>query len=151
MSRRIEALRDRRDRRVVRSLLGRHPKPSRISRALSSLIVASSLLTGCASESWTRADTLREFTAESLFALDALQTADIHKHEGASEVGWARGVCGQQPSNSCTAGYFGSVMLTHYLIARMLPASWRAYWQGGAVAVQLPTVLSNYKLGVGPR
>lgn len=112
---------------------------------LAALLLGSGLL-GCSGDTWTRTDTVMESLVGVALAADAYQTAQFQHHEDQYEAGLARGACGYKPSNSCSAIYFGTVAISHVLIARALPASLRPYWQSGFVAAEVPTVLSNMRL-----
>lgn len=110
-------------------------------------LLACLAMTGCAStDTWTRSDTIGESLVVASLAIDAYQTSRIQHMPGHYECGWARTFLGSQPSTQGTAMYFGTIAISHALIARALPASWRKYWQGGLLAVQVPTVLSNYQV-----
>lgn len=113
---------------------------------LAILFLIAICLAGCASNDWTRRDTIGELAVVGTLAIDAYQTAQFQHHEDQQEIGWVRGICGAKPSSACSYEYFGTVALTHWLIAKMLPESWRAYWQGGVIAVQAVTVVHNASL-----
>lgn len=110
-------------------------------------------LTGCASAGeWTRRDTAAELAVSSILALDAYQTAQFHNHSTTQEEqGMARGICRAQPTSACAYSYFATVIASHWLIARLLPARLRPYWQAGVVALEIPVVIGNARLERGPR
>lgn len=112
---------------------------------LAALLLGSGLL-GCSGDTWTRTDTVMESLVGVALAADAYQTAQFQHHEDQYEAGLARGACGYKPSNSCSAIYFGTVAISHVLIARALPASLRPYWQSGFVAAEVPTVINNKRI-----
>lgn len=61
---------------------------------------------------------------------DAITTNRIQDNPYAEEVGpVARHFLGPQPNTDDTALYFGTVIITSYLVSRALPARWRRYWQ----------------------
>lgn len=109
------------------------------------LLTALLSLSGCATDTWFRTDTIRELAVTATLAADAYQTADLRNHP-THEGGWVAGLCGSLPSTRCTAEYFGTVALTHWLIARWLPPSIRPYWQYGLIAAEAPVIYSNTRL-----
>lgn len=104
-------------------------------------------LSGCASDTWSRADTLWQATATATLLIDGYQTSRI-RHTQYEEIGSVRGICGPLPSNQCTATYFGSVALSHWLIARALPAVWRPYWQAGIAITEMRVIDRNQAKGI---
>lgn len=111
-------------------------------------IVALALaLSGCASDTWSRSDTLWQSAATATLLIDGYQTSRI-RHTQYEEVGSVRGICGPLPSTQCTATYFGSVALSHWLIARSLPPTWRRYWQGGMVLTEVRVIERNDAKGI---
>lgn len=115
-----------------------------MSRAL--ILSALLSLSGCATETWSRTDTIGELTVAATLAADAYQTAQFHNHPTQEEAGWVRGICGLRPSSACSYEYFGTVAATHFLIARILPASWRPYWQGSVFSVETFDIVHNASL-----
>lgn len=112
-------------------------------------IVAMALaISGCASDTWSRSDTLWQAAATATLLIDGYQTSRIQHTHGKEELGWVRGACGPVPSNQCTATYFGTVAVSHWLIARSLPPGWRRYWQGGMVAIEAPVIYRNEHQGI---
>jgi len=74
---------------------------------------------------------------------DAVTTSRIQYHPNLSEGHpLARLVLGSQPETSDTYLYFGTLMVTSYLIARALPARWRPYWHA-ALLVDFGTGLAK--------
>ncbi len=95
------------------------------------LLTALAILAGCASsDPWTRDDTAWE-TIYAVSALaDGYMTAKIQDHPNIIENGpIASRVLGRNPATSDTWMYFGSLIVSHYLISRMLPKDWRTAWQ----------------------
>lgn len=113
---------------------------------LAILFLIAICLAGCASNDWSRRDTIGELAVVGTLAIDAYQTAQFQHHEDQQEIGWVRGICGAKPSSACSYEYFGTVAISHWLIAKLLPATWRRYWQAGAVAVEIPVIYSNTRL-----
>ncbi len=108
------------------------------------------ILTGCAhSDPWSRQDTVLQSVVTATLVIDAIQTSEIQNHPDIEEGGFARHALGAQPSSSDTWMYFGTVAISHYLISRALPKKWRPFWQGGMIAVQTKTIISNCALGLG--
>ena len=75
---------------------------------------------------------------------DAYTTAQIQYHPGIYEKNpVSRQVLGLQPSTSATYQYFGTLIITNWLITRMLPAKWRPWWQGGTMVMHGSAWLNN--------
>lgn len=116
-------------------------------------IVATTLLSGCASyqhDPWTKQDTILQSLVTATYVIDAVQTSEIQYrddlHEGGAIASFA---LGSQPSTSGTWQYFASVAFTSYVIAYYLPARWRPFFQGGTIASQSFTIMSNCGHGLG--
>lgn len=103
------------------------------------------LLGGCASsDNWTRADTARELTFQVANAADAYQTSRYASDPTIEEgTPFTRAVIGSEPSGSDVALYFGTMAVSHYFIARALPAKWRPWFQGGTAGLSIYTVYNN--------
>lgn len=115
-----------------------------MSRAL--LLSALLCISGCATDSWSRTDTVGELTVAGTLAIDAYQTAQFHNHPTQIETGWVAGICGARPTSACSYEYFGTVALSHWLIARLLPSWLRPYWQGSTAIVETAAVIHNASL-----
>lgn len=102
-------------------------------------------LSGCATDTWSRTDTVGELTVAATLAVDAYQTGQFRNH-GLEEAGWVRGICGSRPTSACSYEYFGTVALSHFLIARLIPSWLRPYWQGSAAVVETVAVIHNASL-----
>lgn len=100
-------------------------------------------LTGCATDTWSRTDTLGEITVAVTLAADAYQTAQFQHHEHQQEIGWVRGICGAKPSSACSYEYFGTVALSHWVIAKLMPGWMRPYWQVSVGVVEASAVIHN--------
>lgn len=114
-----------------------------MSRAI--VLSALLLLSGCATDNWSRTDTIGELTVAATLAVDAYQTGQF-RNQGLEEMGWVRGICGARPTSACSYEYFGTVSLSHFLIARLMPAWLRPYWQGSAAVVETAAVIHNASL-----
>ncbi len=95
------------------------------------------LLSGCAhQDEWTKRDTMMQLAASTTIAYDAYLTTKLQYQPGWYEDGpIAKYVLGAQPSTSDTYWFFGTQIVSSYLIARALPAKWRPYWQGAEITV----------------
>lgn len=93
---------------------------------------------------WTRADTRREVGYQVVNALDAIQTSMIRDRADLVEgMPLTRSILGDRPDLGETTLYFASMGVSHYIIARLLPAKWRAWYQSGTLAFSTYTVGSN--------
>lgn len=90
------------------------------------------VLSGCSSNDWSRSDTAWQITYTVAIAADAYTTTRIRHTPGVYESEpITRAVLGAQPGTAETWQYFGTLAVSHYLIARALPKRWRRYWQVG--------------------
>lgn len=103
------------------------------------------LFTGCAaSRTWDSGDTQREIAFQVVNLADALQTSQIRKRADLVEgEPVARAFMGREPSARDTAVYFGSLAVSHFVIARLLPDSWRPWFQGGTLVYSGTIVVRN--------
>jgi hypothetical protein len=93
------------------------------------------LFSGCASDQWTRTDTIYELAYVASISADAYTTSQIQYTDGYSEQQPAtRAILGAQPRTSDTWSYFATLGVSHYLISRALPERWRRWWQVGGTA-----------------
>lgn len=110
--------------------------------ALAAAVVA--LTSGCASDDWTRADTLAELSWQTLNVIDAKQTADIQYYPTLVEVDpLSRKVLGRNPGTAETYQLLATYAISHYVISRSLPPRWRKYWHVGTITSKALVVDSN--------
>jgi hypothetical protein len=114
------------------------------------LLIILVLLSGCASQDpWTRDDTVWQGIAFATMAMDAHMTTKIQDHPNIIENGpIAKHALGQTPSTGGTWMYMGTVMLSHYLIARALPHGWRTMWQVGGIYRHGMAIQNGRNLGL---
>ncbi len=95
---------------------------------------------------WTEADTVRQTTLTAAMYLDYAQSKDIKNYP---DVCWEQNpLLGRHPSDSKLKNYFIGAAITHYTIARTLPAGWkRQSWQYGWLALEVAQVVRNKKVG----
>lgn len=114
------------------------------------LVLMCAALFGCAhSNEWTRTDTTMQLIVTAAYAADAYTTSKIQYNPLMQEEGLARHVLGRQPSTSDTYMYFGTLMLSNYLISRALPARWRPLWQFTNFAAHGGAAIANCQQGAG--
>ena len=95
-------------------------------------------------DEWSDEDTVREAAFQVVNLMDAYQTSRIQYRADLTEgMPLTRAVIGPEPSTRDTALYFGTLGISHFLIARLLPARWRPWFQGGTFAFSTATVLNN--------
>ena len=114
------------------------------------LLVVVVLASGCAhQDDWSKRDTYMQLGVTAVLAADAYTTSKIQYAPTIYESGpLANKVLGRQPSTSDTYMYFGTLMITNYLISRALPAKWRPYWQGWEMSAHGYSVVNNCNLGL---
>jgi hypothetical protein len=104
-------------------------------------------MTGCGMtprDDWSRANTVAEVAFQVSNALDAAQTAQFKDRPDVGEsVPLTRALIGESPTTRDTAIYFATMGVSHYLIARMLPAKWRPWFQGGSLIYSSALVYNN--------
>lgn len=108
------------------------------------------LLSGCASQDpWTTGDTVLQ-TLYTVSALaDGHMTTLIQDHPNIEESGKvALQLLGPNPSDSDTWMYFGTLIISNYLIARMLPRGWRSMWQVGTTTRHVLAVNEGHQIGL---
>lgn len=113
------------------------------------LIIITALgLGGCVhSDGWNRGDTVRQLLVTATLAGDAYTTAQIHKMPGVKEGGpIAVQFLGPQPTTEDTVMYFGSLIITNWLISRALPRKWRRHWQTWEMTVHGYSLYNNLEL-----
>lgn len=113
------------------------------------LLAALLAMGGCAhSDEWTKRDTWMQVAVTATLAADAYTTSKI-QYANLVEDGFVlRKVLGSKPATRDTYIYFGSLIISHYFITRMLPAKWRPYWQGWELAVHGRAVVNNCNNGL---
>lgn len=98
----------------------------------------------CRADDWTRADTHREVAYQIANLADALQTRTYRDNPYVYEANdFTAQFIGREPNDRDTALYFGTLAISHYLIARALPAKWRSYFQYSTAAYATYTVYNN--------
>jgi len=114
------------------------------------LIVLTFLLSGCAhNDNWRTHDTDMQIGVTAVLAADAITTSRIQDYPNLYENGpIAKHFLGSNPSSSDTAMYFGTLMISNYLISRALPHKWRTGWQSMQVGVHGYAVKGNCDLGL---
>ena len=118
-----------------------------------SIVVAALLLQGCAvleaPGDWNARDTALEATFQASNLMDAVTTARIQDTPGIIETTpFARELLGRNPGTTETAVYFGTVALSHYVIARSLPKKWRPWFQAGSIIHSSEAVIRNCDNGL---
>jgi len=97
-------------------------------------------------DEWTSADTKREATFQTLWAIDALQTRNIAAHPDQ----WyeQNNYLGSHPTIGAVNRYFLVGSALHAGIAYLLPEKYRAPFQYGTIAIEVGYVAHNFSLGV---
>ena len=113
--------------------------------ALAASVVA--LMSGCASDDWTRSDTAAELTWQALNVIDGYQTARFYKDPLAREGNpLSRLIISERPSEAEAWQLAAGYAISHYLISRSLPPKWRRWWQGGTLFEKSHAVYNNDRL-----
>ncbi len=108
---------------------------------------------------WTATDTKVEIAYAALHLADWSQTARLSKWGGewyeTSPGGmWLRRpteanpILGATPSLARVNVYFASALVTHALVAAILPGPWRRAWQTATIGIEVGFVAHNAQGGV---
>jgi hypothetical protein len=100
-----------------------------------------------AEDDWTTTDSTIEATVQTSIAIDWLTTLGP-RCAGCYE---SNPVLGRNPSDLTVSTYMATMMIGHYLIARLLPQPWRRIWQGVVLGVEAVAVTNNLVVGGGMR
>lgn len=108
------------------------------------------LLSGCASnDEWTRDDTAWEVIYATTALTDAWMSTKIKDHPNIIENGpIARPLLGLNPEPAEMYVYMGTVIVSHYLISRMLPEGWRRFWQVGGTIRHGLAINHGHQIGL---
>lgn len=117
---------------------------------MKTLLIPLMFLFGCASQDpWTKSDTVWQsiYTVSAL--ADGYMTEKIQYHPNIEENGKvALHFLGPNPSTSDTWMYFGTLIITNYIIARALPEGWRTIWQVGTTTRHVLAVNTGHQIGL---
>ncbi len=117
-------------------------------RGMLFILIAFLFLSGCSS-TWTSADTRYEIIYQVVNAADAYTTMQIRRSPDVTEGAWlTRQLIGANPAKQDVALLFATYGISHYLIAKSLPAKWRRYYQAGTVGYSSALVINNCQLGL---
>ncbi len=107
------------------------------------------VFSGCAhSDEWTKRDTRMQIAATVAIIADAYTTSKIQDNPQVYEGGRARYFIGSQPNDKNIVLYFGSIVVSRWLITRALPAKWRPYYQGTIIVDGMNNAIQNCKKGL---
>ena len=118
---------------------------------LMTVILLAPAISGCASDSWTKTDTKYEIAFQVINAADAYTTSRIRHTYGVEEMNpITRAIVGSQPNETDVALLFITYGISHYVIATVLPAKWRRFYQVGTTLYSASLVIENCNLGLCP-
>ena len=103
------------------------------------------LLTGCATDPWSKADIQREAAYMAVTVVDLGQTMDIKNHPELKEM---NPILGEHPSDGRIKTHFAVSSLIHVLMVHYLPASWRPAFQYLGIGWEAALAGNNYRLGL---
>ncbi len=115
--------------------------------------MTAALFSGCATRpegDWSKRDTWMQVAVTAALAADAYTTSKIQYDPQLEEIGFARHFLGAQPTTTDTWMYFGTAMLSSYLITRWLPPRLRPWFQGSVILVEAKVVANNCEGGLCP-
>lgn len=108
-------------------------------------LILALLLTGCATDPWSRADVERQAAYIALSVVDTGQTLDIKNHDGIRELNF---VLGENPSDKRIVSFMVTTRVLHTLAVHFMPADWRPAFQWASIGVELGAVTNNASLGL---
>ncbi len=118
---------------------------------LMTVILLAPAISGCASDNWTKTDTKYEIAFQVINAADAYTTSRIRHTYGVEEMNpITRAIVGSQPNETDVALLFITYGISHYVIATVLPAKWRRFYQVGTTLYSASLVIENCNLGLCP-
>lgn len=111
------------------------------------LLLAGSLLTGCASyesnrvekDRWTKGDTVRQAVFTGLELIDCNQTHKIIDNNIYENNRWLNDL-----SDRGRVNYFASCIVLNSLISYLLPRDFRNGWQYGSIGYEYEAIDDNY-------
>lgn len=86
--------------------------------------------------------------AEASLLIDTGQTLDIKRHDGYREM---NAILGRHPGDGAVVAYFGSVVVLSTAAYALLPDQWANILSRVILAVELPVIDSNARLGLSVR
>jgi len=102
----------------------------------------------CATD-WSRRDSILQAGLAVTMIADAITTARIKDHPELRETGFlAEYILGEQPEQAETYLYFGTLIVSYYIISRTLPSKWRPYFQIGSTIYFADLVINNCQIGL---
>jgi hypothetical protein len=139
---------------------------------MKTFIVLLLLCSSAQADEWSRVDTYREITYQTLAAVDWLQTRqiskichtpintvaingklyvdgnDYQKHKHVTEMNPILGNC---PSEDIVNVYFLITNITHYYIAKTLPEKYRVAFQYISIGFEGGVVAHNFAIGISAK
>lgn len=100
-------------------------------------------------QGWTKEDTIRESAVVAITVADWGQTLSIADHPDTLRE--YNPILGDHPSRGQVNLYFAGGIALHYLIARMLPPSWRHGFQYVTLGWEGAIVSHNFHVGIQVR
>lgn len=94
---------------------------------------------------WSKKDTYRQVASLTLFSIDWKQTQYIATH---SEFYETNLILGKYPSVEEVNIYFTTLMVSHTIIAYLLPSDWRKLWQVVWIGASFKQISNNYSIGI---
>jgi len=104
------------------------------------------LLSGCATDPWTKNQVLLQGATSTLNVIDWGQTLDIADRP--DKYYETNPILGEHPSRAEVNKYFACLMGTQILITHLLPSKYRKYWLSLNIAVSGYYVHNNYRIGL---
>jgi hypothetical protein len=96
-------------------------------------------------DEWTTEDTYYQTAFTVLTVIDARYTQDIVRHSNQEEK---NPILGNHPSNSRINTYFSTVLVSHAVIAYLVPSDIRRKMQQAGIAVELGADVNNFNMGL---
>lgn len=99
-----------------------------------------------AATNWTHRDTGRQVLMTGLILVDWMQTQEIVKDPGNHRE--MNPILGGHPSMSRVNILIGGAIVASYVVARLLPARWRPWFQWAIIGIEAAAVVNNHRRGI---
>ena len=109
------------------------------------ILVILLLLTGCATDPWSKQDIALEAAYMLVTAADLNQTLQIKDHPGMIET---NPLMGEHPTDGRIYSHFATCAVLHVLVVDLLPSKYRGMFQMLGIGFESSVVYHNNQLGL---
>lgn len=98
-----------------------------------------------AADTWSHKDKALAVTMSTLLIIDWGQTINIARDPSYHEI---NPILGPHPSEQAVHTYMGTALVGAIAISHFFPSKYRALFMESVIALELPYVYNNYKIGL---